>query len=449
MPPLIMIHQNRDSVSDVNKPVPRNAISHSQRLALVEHYHTSTPRASHAALQAWFYTQYGRNISQSIVSRSLKNEISKQAEGFVASGYRLRGSQWPWLELLLDEWIRDYQGQHEPSIEVVAEKARQFWRQSDSSDLSSMPQFSAGWVAKYRKRHAARKRRVAAKENLSTSPAKALVVIAPEALWTALTTASDRTSYEACFRHTKMTFLSDANCKQCQTESWRRMSSISADHLIHLIQHNTFRALVSNKDILSRFTFMSSGNVDIVTIRQTPTQLCGGLTTVHATNDGQPPLALLSTLLQQSIAHISFLNTFPCPQMRDNMIKRGENFIPEDLCSDVFCDFLKVYGHTSVVRSVDAHNIVEVSLAAILERQAVRVAEAKVTGEDVDDYAAGQSGMISWGDSWVIENWEITPKLFKKWSWVFEGCDELLRATNRWRTSRHEEPLTFGVQFAI
>lgn len=50
-------------------------------------------------------------------------------------------------------------------------------------------------------------------------------------------------------------------------------------------------------------------------------------------------------------------------------------------------------------------------------------------------------GLLVWGDSWEIESWEMTKGFVAKWGWLAHGCEELFRATNRWRLERGDEEL--------
>lgn len=53
-----------------------------------------------------------------------------------------------------------------------------------------------------------------------------------------------------------------------------------------------------------------------------------------------------------------------------------------------------------------------------------------------------QGGLLVWGDSWMIESWEMTEGFVRKWGWLLdEGCDEIVRSTNRWREGRGEDAL--------
>lgn len=48
-----------------------------------------------------------------------------------------------------------------------------------------------------------------------------------------------------------------------------------------------------------------------------------------------------------------------------------------------------------------------------------------------------------WGESWLVESWEMSEGFVRKYAWLLEdeGCEEVIRATNRWREKRGEELL--------
>lgn len=51
-------------------------------------------------------------------------------------------------------------------------------------------------------------------------------------------------------------------------------------------------------------------------------------------------------------------------------------------------------------------------------------------------------GMLVWGDPWLVGSWEISAGFLEKWGpLLLRGCGEMMRATNRWREGRGEEPL--------
>ena len=128
---------------------------------------------------------------------------------------------------------------------------------------------------------------------------------------------------------------------------------------------------------------------------------------------------------------------FPFPKFRDNLIKQGPKFVPEDmrqdLCGDLFPDYVGGIPSNNVINSV----VLSTSPPASAAGAGGNGVDGKF--EDPDDYTIGRTGLINWGDQWNIESWEVTPGFLKKWGWALEGCGDLLRASNRWRASRNEE----------
>lgn len=113
------------------------------------------------------------------------------------------------------------------------------------------------------------------------------------------------------------------------------------------------------------------------------------------------PDNLRPTRLQAEISHHPWLDLFPLPRMRDNIIEAisTDNPIDEDdLCYD----------------------LVDVS----------------TNGE------SGKASLIVWGSQpWDTHNWEVTVPFIKKWGGLLNGCEELIRATNYWRERRGERPI--------
>ena len=62
---------------------------------------------------------------------------------------------------------------------------------------------------------------------------------------------------------------------------------------------------------------------------------------------------------------------------------------------------------------------------------------------DVDEAGPPQKpSLIIWGDSWDPRAWEVSEGFLRKWSWILEGCEEMLAATNYWRQKRGEKPFS-------
>jgi hypothetical protein len=111
------------------------------------------------------------------------------------------------------------------------------------------------------------------------------------------------------------------------------------------------------------------------------------------------PANLNPTQLQRSIKHHPWIDVFPWPRLRDNMLQAFEH---PDLCDeDEMCQELVEYG-------------------------------------DLDSKAF----LVVWGDARDLRNWEVTPEFLSKWGWLLSGCQDFLYATNYWRAKRSEKPIT-------
>ncbi|GKU08621.1 unnamed protein product [Fusarium langsethiae] len=111
-----------------------------------------------------------------------------------------------------------------------------------------------------------------------------------------------------------------------------------------------------------------------------------------------PPRVLEPTPVQKSILHHPWLDIFPFPKFRDNIILAADAELLDDgeLCEDV--------------------------------------AEANLQNTE-------RPSLIVWGDASLPHSWEASPLFLWKWGWLLQGCPEMLEATNRWRQSRGERVL--------
>jgi hypothetical protein len=194
---------------------------------------------------------------------------------------------------------------------------------------------------------------------------------------------------------------------------------LSTDHLLHLVQYNVFRAFVSNKQTLN---LLLTGQTDR---RMSPTTcpISGPYrddTCVFPLNPNIPA-ALTPTLYQQAHPHPIWINLFPFPRMRDNLIRRQGRFDHWELLTDLIGEFL---GANQFPR-----------------RQGlpltINLTDPKP--HDEDTVTAGRKGLIVWGEPYDVQSWEATPGFFAKWAWAVEGCDDLLESSNHWRSIRGEE----------
>jgi len=165
------------------------------------------------------------------------------------------------------------------------------------------------------------------------------------------------------------------------------IGSPRTDLLLTLVQFNVFRALISNTFSLG-FTMEWLDEAAI-------SPFCTGI--FEQVRLSSPP-SLHPTTLQRSISHHPWIDLFPFPQLRDNLLLAGDSYDETALCNDLvdFCD---------------------------------------VTHEN--------TGLIVWKEPWDPSGWEVTEAFLSKWSWVIIGCGDLVQSTNYWRAKRGERPL-FG-----
>lgn len=107
------------------------------------------------------------------------------------------------------------------------------------------------------------------------------------------------------------------------------------------------------------------------------------------------PPHLLPTQLQKEVTHHSWLDLFPIPRLRDNMLRGIETgqYDEDELCDALCCDLL--------------------------------------------DFETGTTAsLVVWGESWDAAGWEFSPEFFMKWGALLQGCPEVLDTTNYWRQKR-------------
>lgn len=163
-------------------------------------------------------------------------------------------------------------------------------------------------------------------------------------------------------------------------------------HLPLLLKYNVTNGLARNADILG----VTAQYYDWYGI--SPLNKQGPLLGSEAA--AQWPACLRPTDLQSSIEHHPWLDLFPWPKVRNNMLQAFQRCEPidyeDELCHDV-CE----YNH--------------------LDRRPI---------------------LIVWGPSEDYRNWEVDPIFLEKWGWLLSGCYEVFETTNYWRVIRGEKPLS-------
>lgn len=171
------------------------------------------------------------------------------------------------------------------------------------------------------------------------------------------------------------------------TESYLR-GSPQIDHLISLSRLNVWHA----------------ANENIVALGMTAEYLCADASisifstpSVGVLKDAIPP-SLQPTTLQKVAPHHPWLDIFPFPSVRDNLICKGNDLDDDDLCHDLMGFW---------------------------------------------DTRRPNATLLVWGPPWDPSNWEVTEAFARKWAWTLKGCPEILKSTNRWRVRRGEKPLVW------
>jgi hypothetical protein len=151
-----------DDISSVSAPGPnttpsreRHSLTLDQRRALRRWANSQTVRPSHKACIEWFYSQYGQQISQSTVSHSLSTKYSRlDGDNPQLSGSRLRFGNWPDVEKLVLRWYQQVQNTgKQPTNEELGEKAKAVFHQLPRYKGEHPPEFSPGWIHRFKKRY--------------------------------------------------------------------------------------------------------------------------------------------------------------------------------------------------------------------------------------------------------------------------------------------------------
>ena len=158
-----------------------------------------------------------------------------------------------------------------------------------------------------------------------------------------------------------------------------------ADLLLTLIQFNVLRALISNSAMLG------VGSEWLLPDAESPfSSQTINLTSFFVPKDLRP------TITQKKTSHHPWIDLFPIPALRDNILRAGDVLDEDDLCNSLV---------------------------------------------DFDGLSNDKTGLIVWKEPWDISGWEVSEAFTSKWIWLLRGCDELLASTNSWRALRGEDAL--------
>ncbi|OIW32256.1 Homeodomain-like protein [Coniochaeta ligniaria NRRL 30616] len=143
-----------DEASTPRTAKERHSLTLDQRRALRRWANTQAVRPSHKACIDWFRHEYDQTISQSTVSHSLSPKYARLDGDPQLSGSRLRFGNWPDVEKLVLLWYQQVvnSGRH-PSNDELGEKAKSIFSQLPRYKDESPPEFSPGWIHRFKKRY--------------------------------------------------------------------------------------------------------------------------------------------------------------------------------------------------------------------------------------------------------------------------------------------------------
>lgn len=115
------------------------------------------------------------------------------------------------------------------------------------------------------------------------------------------------------------------------------------------------------------------------------------------------PAGLRPTAVQRRHPHHPWIDLFPFPRFRDNVVLAVEaGLLDEDeLCLD------------------------------LTETETVCMSEGN------------QPALIVWGDGSDGGGWEVNAAFVRRWGWLLRGCADMMAATNYWRAKRGEKRIVF------
>ncbi|KAJ2970079.1 hypothetical protein NQ176_g8354 [Zarea fungicola] len=136
-------------------PKERHSLTLDQRRALRRWANSQSLRPSHRQCIDWFFAEYGQQISQSTVSHSLSPKYSRlDGENPQLSGSRLRFGNWPDVEKLVLLWYQQVQASgRQPTNDELGEKAKTIFHQLPRYRDEPAPEFSPGWIHRFKKRY--------------------------------------------------------------------------------------------------------------------------------------------------------------------------------------------------------------------------------------------------------------------------------------------------------
>lgn len=151
------------------------------------------------------------------------------------------------------------------------------------------------------------------------------------------------------------------------------------------------------------------------------------------------PPAFMPTKMQREVPHPGWIDLFPSPQLRDNLILAvvefnvDEDEILEDLIGDIF--------DAMGCGPEDDSNDGSTNDTKTFTRPHVVTAETKEALKTYTPSTTPKVGILSWADPWDISGWEVTEGFVSRWAFLLQGCPDVIESANKWRELRGEDPL--------
>lgn len=233
------------------------------------------------------------------------------------------------------------------------------------------------------------------------------------------TTISMRKNSQRQFHRVNIRALADG-CSIETSSSSSTCFPLSADHqLLVLIEENVSRAILSNYYLYigAAALFPSSFTCVAMVLPPPPPQAY-----IHVDSVLPIPPSLEPTAIQLCVSHPAWIDLFPHPQLRDNIILAynhgtiDTDELADDLVGSIFDD-------TYCVPTSDSDD-----------------KKTTTTNKKLD-----RLGLIAWSDPWDVSGWELTDECLKKWCFLLPGCEIILQRTNEWRASRGEDPIILSI----
>lgn len=171
------------------------------------------------------------------------------------------------------------------------------------------------------------------------------------------------------------------------------MADPCSDHHLKLIQFNTINGFTKNAAALGyQFDWLVCAAISPFGCEEQSRNPVPGTAAVV-------PSSLAPTSMQLTTRHHPWLDLFPFPRMRDNLLVAASWLSPEDE-QRLFDDIME-------------------------------------SGGGKNEWV----GLLVWGEPWDPQSWEVSVPFYERWTWLVKGCPEIIASTNRWRRRRGERPI--------